>query len=150
MTPKEFTIRLQQINAETEQAINDDLPVIAGKIAVDHFKENFENESFDDEPWQEVKRREGERTGRARDTRKILTGETGDLGESPQYEKTAAAEVTISSDLEYADAHNEGCTDAGRNRNVTIPQRKFIGESEVVNEEIENEIEDLIGGVLRK
>lgn len=120
------------------------LPVVIGKMAADFFTDNFQDESFtDDAPvkWDEVKRREAPRAKGARGTRKILTGDSGDLGESISWDVTAPGEVTISSDKPYADAHNEGTSTAGRSRSVIIPQRQFIGESHVLNKKVKDEIE---------
>ncbi len=152
MTPDEFTLQLQNIASSVKSAIENELPTVVGRMAVDHFKENFQNEGFTDnslEPWQEVKRRSGNRTGSASDTRNILTGETGDLGRSINYDISGPGQITISSDKPYASAHNEGTTNAGRNRNVTIPQRKFIGDSAALNDAIVKEIEETIDCIMK-
>ena len=149
MTPEEFTIKLNRMATETNAVINNALPVIVGKKAVDFFQEGFQNEGFTDsnlEPWQEVKRRQNPKTKGAASSRKILTGATGDLGESIQY-TPGTAEVTIHSDKPYAEAHNEGTTTAGRNNNVTIPARPFIKESAELNKIITEEIERKLGEI---
>lgn len=143
LTSKQFSQKLDKLPQETRIFIEKKLPVIAGKLAVDHFKEGFQDEGFTDkelEKWDEVKRREDRTTRGARSTRKILTGDTGDLGESIEYE-TGTGKTIVESDKDYSEAHNEGTTNAGRNRNVTIPKRQFIGESEKLNIQIETEIE---------
>ena len=98
----------------------------------------YEYESFTDKtfvPWKEVKRRENPtRPDRAESTRKILT-KTGNLGRSIEY-NTEPGQVIIFSELDYAAAHNEGTTTAGRNNNVTIPKRQFIGESETFDKKV--------------
>jgi phage gpG-like protein len=58
--------------------------------------------------------------------------------------------VTIFSDVPYAAAHNEGTNNAGRKRNVVIPKRQFIGDSETLNKEIEKIIADEIGKILKQ
>ena len=130
MTPEEHIRQLQQSNQEFERWFNNDLPRIVGVEAVNFFTENFQNEGFTDksfEPWQELKKPE-------RPNRKILT-KSGNLGRSIEY--TAEPEqVTIFSELDYAAAHNEGTTTAGRNNNVTIPKRQFIGESETFDKKV--------------
>ena len=132
--------------------------------AVMHFKQSFQDEGFTDEnlvKWKEVRRREDSRnfktvargknkgTVRAKNAngkRKILTG-TGDLGRSIQS-KIEPGKVTVISDVPYASAHNEGTNNAGRNRNVTIPKRQFIGDSKVLNEKINNVITDELDKIL--
>lgn len=152
MTADEFQIKLKRMPEQIKEAINNDLPVVMGVTAVDFFKENFQNEGFTDAsnvPWQEVKRRQDPNVRGARATRKILTGDTGDLGESIEHQHTAPGETTIRSDKPYADAHNSGTTTAGRNHNVTIPQRQLIGESEQLDKLIEEEIESKLGNIFQ-
>ena len=77
--------------------------------------------------WKEVKRRESpKRSDLAKAKLHILTG-TGNLGRSIKATHEPG-KVTVFSDVPYAAAHNEGTTNAGRNRNVTIPKRQFIGD----------------------
>lgn len=50
-----------QINAEVGKFLRKDLPRIAGKMAVDEFRENFRRQGFRNNgvtPWKEVKRRD--------------------------------------------------------------------------------------------
>lgn len=139
-----------------EQFMKNDLPDIAGTEAVNHFAESFQNEGFTDrelKKWVEVQRRKAtvKRNGKqvpnpykgVKRTRKILKGDSGDLGESLTYD-TAGYDVIISSDKPYARAHNQGADDAGRNHNVVIPQRQFAGPSETLNNAIVKEIEDFL------
>jgi len=139
-----FAEHLLNMSDEAKRFIDDDAPVIMGKIARDVFTENFQDEGFTDtafEPWEEVKRRLNPKTTGAKASRPILTGETGDLGMSIEYQKTADGETTIVSDKKYSKANNEGTTTAGRNRNVTIPKRQFIGDSAKVDNQILEEFE---------
>lgn len=51
---------ISQINKRVERFLKNDLPRIAGKMAVDEFRENFHREGFRNNgitPWAEVKRR---------------------------------------------------------------------------------------------
>jgi len=127
-------------------------------MAVDFFKQSFHNEGFTDttlERWPEVKRRQDPRVRGARATRKILTGDTGDLGESITYHIRTPSEVVIKAEayskngFNYAPVHNEGVTDAGRNRNVVIPKRQFIGYSHTLDRDIEREIDRKIRDILK-
>jgi phage gpG-like protein len=151
MPENELTIKLTQLAQKIRQLTNNDLPRIAGKMAVDFFKQSFINEGFTDtslERWPEVKRRQDPRVRGARATRKILTGDTGDLGESITYHIRPPSEVVIKAEaysktgFNYAPVHNEGVTDAGRNHNVVIPKRQFIGYSATLDKQIEQEIEN--------
>lgn len=139
MDGDQFARYLLDASKEIENYINNDTPEIMGVMARDHFKESFQNEGFTDnsfENWQEVKRRLNPKITGAQAARAVLTGDTGDLGMSIDYTRAANGEVTVFSDKVYAEAHNEGATNAGRNHNVAIPKRQFIGDSEVLNEEI--------------
>ena len=66
-------------------------PVILGKTARDFFRESFQKEGFSNTafvPWQEVQRRgaNGHKIAKgSAGSRPILTGNTGDLGESIDY-----------------------------------------------------------------
>ena len=148
ISPEQFLHLLEKQAAEVETLMKR-VPVIVGVEAVNHFKENFRIEGFE-EPgtWQDVKRRTNPtRPDHAAASRKILTGETGNLGRSIQYE-AQEAQVTVFSDVAYAEAHNEGTATAGRNRNLTIPKRQFIGDSKKLEEKIEKEIDDRLKKIL--
>lgn len=158
MDANELKIRLTELAAKLKVEINDRLPIVAGKMAVDFFKKSFNNEGFTDqtyERWPEVKRRQDPRIRGARATRKILTGDTGDLGESITYQIRTPGEVVIKAEaynprgFNYAPVHNQGVTDAGRNRNVVIPKRQFIGPSKTLEKEIEKEIDRKIRDILK-
>ena len=153
MDSNQFAQYLLNTSKEVENYINNDTPEIMGKMAVDQFTEGFQNEGFTDETfekWDEVKRRLNPKITGAKASRPILTGDTGDLGMSIQKNITGQGEVTIFSDKPYAEAHNEGTTNAGRNRNVTIPQRKFIGDSKILNEQILNELSNDLDNIIKK
>jgi len=143
MEHAEFVKQLEGIVSELDEYARNEAPRLIGKIAVDHFTENFQKEGFVNgglQKWQEVKRRENPSKKYPSDaTRLILTGRSGALGRSLEKQETAN-EVTIFSTLPYAAAHNEGTSNAGRSRSVTIPQRQFMGESKELDELIIKEI----------
>lgn len=142
MKQEPFDIRLDRLADRLPELINDDLPDILGQRAVEEFKQNFQDEGFFGSRWKEVKRRQGGAKGAAA-TRPILTGETGDLGDSIQCDiQDGKAEVF--SDLPYAAAHNEGTTTAGRNHTTTIPKRQFIGSHKTLEDELEKTITDFL------
>lgn len=147
MNTTEFVLQLKEIENQMPNFIADTAPKIVGKIAVSHFKNNFHEQGFTNkgvQKWTDVQRRtHPTRPDRAQASRKILTGETGDLGRSIQA-RAEKGQVVIFSDKEYAKAHNEGTEHAGRNRSVRIPKRQFIGESEELREKISAELEKFI------
>lgn len=125
-----------------EQAARKDIPYILGQAAVDAFKQNFLDEGFFGSHWKEVKRRQGHARGAAA-SRPILTGNTGNLGRSIDYE-VSDNKATVFSDLPYASAHNEGTTTAGRNNTTTIPKRQFIGNHQKLDDDLEQALDDFL------
>ncbi len=151
MTPDELANMLRSQATEIQTFVDVNLPDFVGTEAVNHFKENFENEGFTDatnQPWQEVKRRVNPRTRGVRRINKILH-DSGELKESITY-KTETGRVVISSDKPYAAAHNEGTSTAGRGRSTKIPKRQFIGHSQKLDEKIQKEIEEGLDKILNK
>jgi len=146
MKPDEFLRMLKQKSKEFNRLVLHDLPEIIGVEAQNHFREGFErsNQGFTDAsltkwlPRKEKRRVDGSMSSkeRTRTSRPVLTGESGKLGDSIQYE-TSPGQARVFSDMPYAKAHNEGTSNAGRNRSVVIPERKFMGDSKVLNEKIE-------------
>jgi phage gpG-like protein len=160
MTPEQFLQHLIDSETEFKRYFDNDLPTIVGVEAVNFYKESFQNEGFTDETlerWQDVKRRtEPTRPDHAAASRKILTGNTGDLGRSISYkpepgQATIIADTTqAGSDKDYAAPHNEGTTTAGRGNKTTIPKRQFIGESATLNRKLDEIIEKEIKKILEK
>lgn len=148
MDLKALNERMASMQQELQQGLAADLPRIVGVEAVNHFKDGFENEGFTDVTlvkWDEVKRRMGKGKGAAAQ-RKILTGETGNLKDSIDYDAEPRKTVVYANPqnkgakANYAVPHNFGASDAGRSRNVTIPKRQFIGKSEVLEGNIKSKI----------
>lgn len=137
--------------------IGDNLPTVVGEEAVEMFKENFQEEAWGREPWQEVKRRQatwtrGDKevpnpTKGAKRTRKILTGDTGDLARSIEA-KVDGDKIEVGSDLVYARVHNEGLR-AGRGAGFVMPKRQFIGDSPEYHRTLIQRIKDYINNILR-
>jgi hypothetical protein len=50
----EFTKKFYVISTMTDDFINNLAPHIAGNVAVRHFKNNFQNQGFEEQKWQEV------------------------------------------------------------------------------------------------
>lgn len=167
MTPKDFETHLQRLEKQYGEFYNQYAPTIAAKTAVSFFKKCFQSESWERVKWKEVQRRKSswERGGKtivnpykgAALTRKILTGETGDLGRSIEIDNsrtgngkatvwTAPSAFTRSGKI-YAAVHNEGLK-AGRGAGFTMPKRQFMGDSPTLNrliiEELERKLNTLI------
>jgi len=169
MTPVEFEQHLKNLSTQYGQFYELYAPVIAAKIAVDFFKECFQTESWERVPWQNVQRRMGswDRGGKtvksyakgAALTRKILTGETGDLGRSIEIKQseTGNGRATVwtspsafaKSDKIYASVHNEGLK-AGRGAAFTMPKRQFMGDSPTLNKLIIEGLESKLSLMLNK
>jgi phage gpG-like protein len=144
---EQFIHELENQSAEIAELMQN-IPRIVGAEAVNHFKENFQIEGFDaPKTWQEVKRRQNPQRPEYADASLPILTNSGNLGRSIQYEVNNN-EVIIFSDLEYAEAHNERTTTAGHNHNTIIHQRQFIGDSEKLNEKIENEINERLKNIL--
>jgi phage gpG-like protein len=162
MTPEEFQQRLKTLSTDFKDLFSRYGPTIAGKTAVRLFKENFQHEGFFGERWKEVNRRQDSRNFRtikrgarkgeavavnAWGRRKILTGETGDLGRSIQYKLNGDGSIIIftnatafKSKEPYGRVHNEGLR-AGRGSGFTMPKRQFIGDHPTLRRAIVEEIE---------
>lgn len=138
----DIDIRLDRLADRLPELINGDLLDTIGERAVKEFKQNFEDEGFFGSGWQEVKRRQGAAKGAAA-SRPILTGSTGNLRRSIQYE-AKDGKVEVFSDLPYSAAHNEGTKKAGIKKNVTIPKRQFIGDHKELDYALEKEITDFL------
>lgn len=146
MTLKDFDKKFQDIADKVPDFIQNLAPRIAGQVALDHAKDNFQHQGFEGTPWKEVQRRiPGSKTYRAnarrhpaRLSRPILTGDTGDLGRSLQF-SVSNGQVTIFSDKIYAKVHNEGLR-AGRGKGFIMPQRQFLGTSQNLEQDIKQQI----------
>ena len=139
MNPSQFKQHLKSVQIDIKTFANRDAPRIAAKVAIDHFKENFQNERFEKKKWKEVKRRKDKYIKGARATRKILTGDTGDLGRSVENAKYTIGKATIISDLPYSAVHNEGLR-AGRGRGFKMPKRQFMGDSDELHQKTKKEL----------
>lgn len=96
-----------------------------GNQAVNHFKDSFKQQGFDDshvEPWKQRKKPDKKKKGRA-----ILVN-TGRLRRS--FEIAYSTEkITIINDTPYSTYHNYGTKN--------LPQRRFMGPSRDLSKKIE-------------
>jgi len=110
------------------------LPRLIANTSVNHFKDNWRKQGFDDatvHPWEPRKNRD---SGRA-----ILV-KSGRLRRSFSYVHTQTR-ITIINDAPYGFYHNEGTK--------RLPQRKFMGESENLNKKNSRIINGMIKGALK-
>ena len=146
MFPEQFQQELNRLQTEFKELFAQYAPTIAGKTAVSYFKKNFQNEAWGRVKWQEVKRRTDPHVKGAKATRKILTGDTGDLARSIEIKSRSNGQVVIwtapsaFSKEPYGRVHNEGLR-AGRSKGFIMPKRQFMGPSEELNALIISEIE---------
>jgi phage gpG-like protein len=109
--------------------------ILAGNLAVTHFEDNFQKQGFVDksvDPW---KPRKVVDSGRG-----ILIGKGGGEKLSNSIARTLLGRTSITIGIKgnpnkYASVHNFGLR-AGRGSGFIMPQRKFMGESEVLNKKI--------------
>lgn len=154
MSPQQFSNEIQRLEKEFKELFAKYAPTIAGKTAVSYFKKNFQNEAWGRISWKEVQRRTAGTNANkyaakhhpARTTRKILTGDTGDLARSIEIKSVSNGQVVIwtapnafGSKEPYGRVHNEGLR-AGRGKGFTMPKRQFMGTSDELNELIISEI----------
>lgn len=155
MTPEQFQQEIKRLESEFKELFEKNAPTIAGKAAVSYFKKNFQNEAWGRVAWKEVQRRiPGTKANKyaakhhkARTKRKILAGDTGDLGRSIEIKSVQKGQVVIwtapnafESKEPYGRVHNEGLR-AGRGKGFVMPKRQFMGESEQLNTLIISELE---------
>ena len=174
MTPQEFEQHLHNLAKQYGEFYDKYAPTIAAKIAVSYFKKSFQTESWERVAWKEVKRREdssnfktisrGKRKGvvvakNEWGRRKILTGETGDLGRSIEADKSrtghgqavvwTSPSAFAKSGKIHAAVHNEGLK-AGRGSGFTMPKRQFMGNSPTLNKLIIEELERKLNNLMNK
>lgn len=142
---------LQQIERSLVEMFNE-LPEQIGMIAVNFSKQRFVEQNWKDklpEAW--AARRRKRRGGAKRQNGAILV-DSGRLKRSIRIISTTTVSVTIGTDVPYAQIHNDGFngtqsvkahTRKGRNvrahtRKMQMPRRRFLGESQAMNTEIEN------------
>lgn len=105
------------------------LPTKLGKDAVNHFKDSFRQQGFDDSfvtPWEQ---RKGQlnafNVSKKGDAGRAILVKTGRLRRSFQV-AAAFKQVYITNDTPYGIFHNEGTK--------KMPKRQFMGDSHTLNE----------------
>jgi phage gpG-like protein len=111
MNEKEFINRLKSKQREFENLARRRLPIIVGRMAKDHFQENFRQSGFVNggvHKWPDTKR-QGSGYNNAASQYGPLLSSRRHLFSSIKY-TPGNASVTISNDLSYAAIHNQGGT----------------------------------------
>jgi phage gpG-like protein len=121
--------------------------VLLSTQAQNYFLSSFKKQGFNGENWQEVQRRiPGTKAykypktkGLQRRTSPILVGAGYKIrgGTLRRAVSMMARTSTIGNgtlkmvvDLPYASAQNKGTKNAGRNHSITIPERRFVGQTQ--------------------
>ena len=132
--------------------ILEQIPDIAGMKAVKFFSINYTKEGWVENAklnkWQ--LRKPVMRGVKVIENNNPILVKTGRLWRSIRYKKEGDNAVRIGSDVEYAAAHNEGTTTAGRGNSTTIPQRQFIGPSPDVIKSAERDVWKMIENAIKK
>jgi phage gpG-like protein len=124
MTPKQFEDLIEAKKKEVADAIRRTLPVKIGRIAKDHFDDNFRRGGYVDNgfhPWPKTKRQQNGRGTKAKYG--PLLSEHPNLSRSIRY-VPGDAQVTVGTSVPYAAVHNQGATITSHPR-VTPKMRKF-------------------------
>ncbi len=139
--------KFRKLSREAPQFMDNVAPRAIGTVSARYFKQAFQREAWDGKKWPEVNRRKNtyvrKKDGKvmknyakgAARIRPILTGPTGDLGRSPQFEpgKSNKDRVVVSA-KSYGEFHNKG--------KGNLPKRQFMG--------VTNELSQLIAEELNK
>lgn len=122
MTPEAFQKLFERKLTEIKRYAREDLPRHIGKIAVDHFHENFQLGGYVDDtlkPWKPAQRIGRDKTAAA--GYGTLLSARKELYNSIRY-VASESKTVISSSLRYSRAHNEGATIT---QAITPQMRKF-------------------------
>jgi len=127
MTLRDFVRYIQTEAKKQDDLMRRRMPVIAGNMAVSHFRSNFQKGGFVNnglQAWKPSKRREGKKKG-AKDNYKTLLSDRDHLFSSVSYIPGDYA-VLIKNDAPYAKIHNEGGPiNVITHPTVTTKMRKF-------------------------
>jgi len=161
----DFNTFEQQLNEKMEEIkdfVSNDVPDIIGVEAVNYFKDSFDKEAFDGNPWKDVERRNpaspwygfsylsNKSFSEARTTARILSGETGELRNAITYVKQPGA-VTVLNEKPYAAVHNYGLpAKVFGKKPFIMPKRTFMAHSEKLQENIDDKIYREMTNILKK
>jgi len=159
--PKDF----QNFQKNMANAIDNIIPRKFAKAGQDYFEDSFRSQSWDGKPWDNVERRKagsswygfqykaggkGKRNfSTAATTRAILTGMTGELGDSIRN-RVETAKIIWSTDKVYAEVQNEGGDIKVFGKHpAKIISRQFMGFSLSLNKDFDKIVEAEIDTVFK-
>lgn len=123
---------------------------VMGVMAINHYKKSFINGGFTDETlqlWKHRKREDRGRYAKNAGSRAVLV-KTGKLKRSLVAKKFGRYAVRITSNVNYANVHNEGLR-AGRGKGFTMPKRQFVGYSGMLSAKIELRLRNKIERIFK-
>jgi phage gpG-like protein len=144
---KAFQLKLREIQTRIPKVVRR-LPGVVKVEGLRFIADNFKNQGFETKKGQYKKWKKKDKKGSRKNT---LVGEKrgGSLKRSWKKESTASGtQVEFTSSLPYAEVHNEGLQ-AGRPPGFTMEQRQMIGDSEALNDRIENKLDRMVADIYK-
>lgn len=134
---------MQRVIAKWNREKNE-LPVLLGNIAVNHFVQSFRNQGFLDESVSAWAPRKKTDSGRA------TLVKTGNLRRSIRVAYATWGKISVISDTDYSHIHNYGgIGKAWGKATFRMKQRRFMGFSHELNKKSLMEIRRRLGRVFR-
>jgi phage gpG-like protein len=161
MTLDELKLTLDGKIKQLEELVGGDkLREIVATEAINYFKDSFQQEGFNGNKWQDVKRRDPNsewygysgQTGKfseAATIRPILTGETGRLGNNFKWEPTAEG-LKIINDTPYAAVHQFGLpAKIYGKKTFQMTARPFMGATPALSKKIRDSIVEELKKIIK-
>lgn len=123
---------------------------VMGVMAINHYKKSFTDGGFTDETlqlWKHRKREDRGRYAKNAGSRAVLV-KTGKLKRSLVAKKFGRYAVRITSNVNYANVHNEGLR-AGRGKGFIMKKRQFVGYSGMLSAKIELRLRNKIQRIFK-
>lgn len=147
MANNDFQRKIREIMSRVPRFVKD-LPRVAKVEGLQFIADNFKKEGFESKTgsykkWDRKKKKDA--------SKKILIGEKrgSRLKKSWQQDTTAKpTQVEFTSQLPYAEAHNEGLR-AGRPPGFTMPQREMIGPSAALDKRIHDKLDRMAEDIFK-
>lgn len=149
MTPEQFTHLIHKKEPQLRHLMMRTLPVKAGSIAQQLFRDNFRQSGFVDTSLAKWKRSKRQDNPKDKDRNyKTLLSRRNHLYNSIR-KRTQPFTAIIFTDVIYARVHNEGGTAGRRGHRFIMPKRQFIGESRTLNRLISSKIEQEVESLFK-
>lgn len=129
---EEFRLKVNGIRAFIQR----DAKVIIKNESLSHFRQSFRDEGFTDntlDPWPDISQKTKDRKRRRNGNLSPILTDTGDLGRSLTG-TIEGNDVVISSDLPYAERHNQGLHG--------MKKRQFMGASRQLEKRISAQLDN--------